>query len=482
MKNYQALQEAMRTGTLTTFAKSTVASYVSSKEYLTMQENDKYFGGENPFLSQVAKDVDIGGNDLRKIKVSSEFLKLIVTHVVNRLWFYPVNFDTVENGQESIYNKLGGDDFQNTAKDIATFAAVHGVCYGFWGGESLQMFKATEFMWFACRNTSKYLAGLRFWTEADGTQVFQLFEVDGWQEWRLESKSSTETITIPKAPYIQHRYTNQAGADRLVGGENFGVLPIIPMYVNANKSSENTPAIKSKINLYDALWTSYGDDILAKRFLYWIIQGLGGDAEALQNLIKTAKDTGILAPDYADDVNVDAKILDIPFESHMANLEQLEREIYRDAQIMHPASIVGGSLTNVAIKTNQSSENVKIAGVERYAREFIRGLLKVAGFTSRRVEFKHHTVSNDDEISKRIVALIDRVPEAKEVLLELEPLISPEMLERILDASWTFDVGMDGMGDMPEIKNKDEVIRLISILKKVIEKAGALGSNSADGE
>jgi len=445
MYTFQNFEAAKANNQLETFIIKSLDDYKRSAEYNEHIINSKYFSGNNPTLfSYKGASVNIGDTNVKldaKIRVPSGIFRRLVTLVVNRIWYNNVQLDN-----DNIKSRLG-DDFNYTAKTIAINAAIHGVCYGFWNFDKLQMFTATEYFPYPDERTGLHHAGVRFWSidPKDNSKpwTIQLFEVDGWTEWtRLHN--GPLVLVSDKQTYTKNVRIDGLG-EHMESGENYPGFPVIPLYPNFEQVSELTTPIKQKINLYDAIYTAFGDMVLRTKSLYWIFEGFSGDEEMLSNIKSTIERLGIIAPN--DDTKTDLKTVDLPYETVTKYLETLKDEIFTDAMVANPDRITGGN-KEIGIKGIFNAEKMKISDMERQAKDFIRRLLRVVGIESKKIEFRHETIVSDMEITQRI----NMYPELDlETRLRKDPLFNddeiPQILERTMNKNNNVDINILEKGE-----------------------------------
>ena len=71
--------------------------------------------------------------------------------------------------------------------------------------------------------------------------------------------------------------------ETVTGGENYGMLPVIPLYANDEHQSELTPSIRAKIDMYDRIMSDFGDNLDRANDAYWVLNTFGGSVDqALQ--------------------------------------------------------------------------------------------------------------------------------------------------------------------------------------------------------
>jgi len=419
-----------------------------------MLENEMYYEGENPFLATFQNSLTLEDGTGEKtvvdlsptIKIPSGFFSIIVGHIVGRLWDNPVHIGgTDENGEDKDVDvtKAFGESFSSDMHQIATFSAIHSVCYAFYNYNKVEMFKATEYRPFVDERTGAHMAGLRFWRVADKKPwVVQFYHSKGYTEWTREDNKST-LIHVGEYTYTRKKPVGGKGfvdTTPVMAGEPYAEFPIVPLYTNPSRRSEMTTPIKAKINAYDAKETGYTDEALKMKFIMWVFKGFGGNPNKLKSTLKMMKDLGIIASGDVEDTSVEAKPIDLPHESHEATLERLEADIYRDARIMNPKVIMNGGVTTVAIRAAMQREDKKMVGVEAEARKFIQRLLKVAGVEHTRITFTHRTLVNEIEIVQMMVQGVPDLPFEHRV--KLSPAIPQELAEEIIASYEAEHIGM----------------------------------------
>ena len=481
MKTFQDLEKAISGGSLTVFIAKAIDEYRASPEYNKMVEAEAYYDGENVNIMNLMSEIKSDNSNIEmfaRIRIPSGVFGRIVTQLVNRLWFNAVQLDTPPEESKLIEaartlikflpksistailkalniegkdnKKKLGKNFDKIVKDIATNAAVHGVCYGFWNLNIIQMFSALNYLPLPDEETGSHKAGISFWQLApDKPWRIRLFEIDGYTKFsRDEGK---EVVLTEKKRTYKIKVRKDTLGEQIIEGENYPGFPVLPMYANSKHRTELTTPIKAKIDLYDAILTSFGDDVMRTRLVYWVLKGYSGDIDTLNELRSTIQRLGIIAP--TDDTEAKPTMTEIPADGVLTILDRLESEIYRDAGVMNNKEIMGGSLTNVAIQTAQIGEKMKVSDMEWNGADFIDRLLILIGVENESITFKHETVSNDMEITQRLAMYTELDLETK---LMIDPLFSPEMIKEILDRVENQALGLDRHAD-DDNDNPDDI-------------------------
>lgn len=422
-----------------TFIVRAVDERISSPEYTSMIETDKYYKGENPTLMNLKSELSVGGQKIdltAAIRTPTGIFKRLIIQLCQSIWAYGVQLDKPETKA-----KLGRN-FDKITEGISKKAALHGVSYGFWNLDHLQRFTALEYFPFKDERTAEDMAGIRFWRIDDDKPMYiQVFEIDGWSEYRRTGKSNALEIVTPKQTYKKNIHRD-AISTKIVGGENYGAFPVIPMYANEEQISELTRPIKNKIDLSDFILSGFGDSVMRTKVIYWILQGFGGDLDELLKVKEEIEKTGLVAPQ--DVTGADAHTVDLPFAAVQYALDKLEEGIYLDFMGMQLSEITGGSLTNVAIQTAQYNLNLKVSDFEWQAFQFVQKVLALQGIQTENIRFKKKSVSNDMEIVQML--MMCRSDLDLQTALEKNPLVDPDEVEIIMTRKAEEDLGIGGDG------------------------------------
>ena len=427
------LKTAMDEGRFHEFILETKNSFLSSPERALMLENELYYEGENPFLARavnVLKRLRLdNGKELDLsplIDIYSNFAFRIVDQLVNRLWYNPVQVTTAgDEGKAVCVKHLLGDGFDDVMQDIANKAAIHGSCYAFWNAGHVEMFEATTYLPIYDERTGRHVAGLRILQLEKGrAEHVQLYELDGFSEWVVVNDEGSERLLVyqEKVAYRRDVFSAPSGSFE-VGCDNYEALPIVPLYVSNNKKSVLSKPIKTKINAYDLSETSYFDDFIKTKPIYWAIEGFSGEAEELLGIYKTLAQLGIIATPESLDSNasIDAKTVNLPYQTKKELQEALENGIFRDAQVINVQAIVSGHVTATAVRYSGIAEDNKAKSLERHAVRFIKGLMDIAGIVGE-VRFVHKTLMDDESVMRQIV-MAHGVGVPAEVLVSVMPIL-----------------------------------------------------------
>ena len=251
--------------------------YKSSDAFIKAGIADRYYRAENDAVSRkvilqggvLESDVvDADGNptgekrtkvynkEIPGNRVYSDFFRRFVLQESQYLLGNGVTLD------EGVKQRLGLG-FDTLLSQMGTWALVHGVCWGFWNADHLEVLRAyrDEYSGFvALRDemTCAPMVGIQFWRLSwDKPLMMRVFEPDGVT---LLGGLHGVQVLEEKRPYKQTFVTDALG-DRLIGGENYAALPIIPLYANEMERTELSLAIRSKIDAYDRILSDFADNL-----------------------------------------------------------------------------------------------------------------------------------------------------------------------------------------------------------------------------
>lgn len=283
--------------------------------------------------------------------------------------------------------------FDNAMIIGAINACVDGVVWGFPDLDKLTFFRATEFVPLVDERTDKIMAGIRFWQiDVNKPMYIELFETDGITEYVATDKVSGIKETTPKRPYKQ-TVRQDAFTTTVIDGENYGVLPIFPLYANELGTSELTTGLKALIDAYDFISSDLVDGITLLEGLYGIVKNYGG--QDAQQLLAEVHQLKVLMSD-GEDAEASLQTVEIPFAAKQMALELLEKRMYSD-WLLPDSTNDGRAVTATEIKAAREDMDIKADLLEWQVAEFIENVLRLKGSDEPIPNYKRRTTNNDTE-------------------------------------------------------------------------------------
>lgn len=413
-----------------------------SEAFRTALDAEAYFRGENPTVAGKtilrAEKLETRDAEGRR-RVRTQLKDVVGNRIPNRFlhrFVIQQNAFLLGNGctlEDAALKARLGKDFDLLLARMGEKALLHGVCWGYWNMDHLEIVEACRdalsgFFALPDEMTGEARLGAQFWQIAADRPVYiRLFETDGVSVLKKEGK---EIVTVmPKRAY---RMTRLAGGRR-IRRENWGRLPLIPFWANPEHRSELTPAIRAKIDAYDRILSDFADNLDRANDVYWVLNNFGGTAEDIAETLETIhrlKAVAACTDGTGATATAEPHTIDVPHQARQAALTLLEKALYRDWMALDMAELTGGSLTNVAIRAATSALNQKADRYEWEAFAFVRGLLRLLGADTDAIRFRRQCIANESETVADIAAMRADIDRA--TALRLNPYLQPEEVDGML--------------------------------------------------
>ena len=426
-----------------------VTRYKLSPEFTRAMEAQQYFEGENPtVLSKYIlrkgryeyKTHDEHGNTVTRYadrtehltgaQVASNFLFRFVTQLNQ---YVLANGARIDKAPASDFL---GHAFDKALEQIGEKALLHGVCWGFWNADHVEVIPAARdaysgFVALVDEMSGLPRVGVQFW-QIDATRPLhvRLFEEDGYSVYRREDGKLR--LVQEKRPYKLIVASDSAG-EMTVGAENYGALPVVPLYANSEHRSELSTAIKAKIDAYDRIASDFVDNLDQANDVYWVLNNFGGNTSEMLDMLRQVREYRMVA-NISDGTGsgstAEPRSFEVPYNARQTALAILSRELYKDSMAMDMQELTGGSLTNVAIRTATANLNLKADRFEWQIFSFVQQLLRLSGHETEDIVFRRQTIANDSETVADIAIMRDYIDDR--TALELNPYIPADQIDRIL--------------------------------------------------
>lgn len=395
MVTYQDL-ENLNDDEVMAFVKSTIGKHKASKEYKDADVAEQYFEKKNKTIMDFQKLLyTVTGESVLDIwsanfKLRSNFFNRFVTQENQYLLANGVQWDN-----ESTSEKLG-DNFDNQLQDAGEKALTHGVSFGFWNMDHLEVFSLLEFAPLFDEETGALKAGIRFW-QIDTNKPLRatLYELDGYTDYIWRQGEDGEILKPKRAYNLNMRGTDVDGME-IVDGENYKTFPIVPLYGNKQKQSEFV-GMRENIDCYDLIKSGFANTVDEASYLYWIINNAGGmDDVDMAKFIERIKTTH--AASVEGNVRAESHTQDAPYASREALLSRLRSDMYEDAQALDVREIASGATTATQIKAAYEPLNSKTDKYEYCVITFISNLLDLVGIDDKPTFTRSAIINTSEEV------------------------------------------------------------------------------------
>ena len=382
-------------------------------------------------------------------KICSSFFNRFVTQQTQYLLGNGVSWN-----DNSTADKLG-KDFDVRLQQLAHYALVDKVAFGFWNFDHLEVFRLTEFAPLYDEEDGALKAGVRFW-QIDPVKPLRatLYELDGYTNyiWR-----SGEPVEIEqKRPYKLILRVSEADGVEIYGGENYPGFPIVPLWGNQQHQSE-LDGIQEGIDAYDLIKSGFANDLDDASQIYWIIQNAGGmddiDLVKFVQRIKTVK-AAVVDDDGA---RAESHTMDVPYASREALLDRLRSDLYDDFMALDTKDIANGATTATQIRAAYEPLNNKTDMFEYCVIDFLQGIMDLAGIDDS-PSFTRSIIVNVEENINTILSAAQHLSSEYVTKKILDLIGDPDKFEEVFGQMTEEEAGRYSVVPEPEENTSTEVI------------------------
>lgn len=315
-------------------------------------------------------------------------------------------------GKEETKKKLG-KDFDKKLYTLGKNALIHGVGYGFFNYDHLEIFSALEFMPLYDEENGALRAGVRFW-QLDGNKPMRLtvYEEDGYSEFIVRNGAAEPYGENggKKRSYVEIVQTTNADGSEVVAGENYPSFPIVPLWGNVYHQSEIV-GLRSQIDAYDLIKSGFANDLDDVTQIYWILENTGGMTDVdLAKFIQRLKTLHAAVAGDDDGAKATAHTAEVPYQSREVYLKMLEKDMYRDYMALDVQNLQSGAVTATQIDAAYDNPNQKADEFEMNVVDFVQEILRLLGIEDD-VTFTRSVIVNKSEMITNLVQAGASLPE-----------------------------------------------------------------------
>ena len=464
---YQDFEKAPSRGE---FVQSAIAAHKSSDGYKLALVADKYDRQENVTINEYARMLysmrvsDGGSASVAKSedftasnnKLASNFFNRLNTQRVQYSLGNGVSFVQPEEGRaEDVVKEAMGEDFDRRVTEGAYHACKHGVSFMFWNADRVHVFPLTEFCPLYDERTGELRAGIRFW-QMDATRPLcaTLYTEDGFSDWRrdgddmrpLDRDGDEAEAEVVQAYRTETAYVEADDEVRIVGEENYGRLPIVPMWASRLKQS-TLVGMRAHIDAYDLVKSGFANDLQDCATAYWVIENAMGMSDAdLAEFRDRLRLEHIAKVDGTDGAKATQHTQEIPYQARQALLKELRDGIYEDFGALDVHAVSAGA-TNDHIDAAYQPLDENASDFEYWVGECVEQLVKLAGYDDAPI-FQRNRISNQKEQVEMVVQEAQWLDTA--TILRKLPNIRPDEVAAVMAAMDGEDMGRFGFGEPTE--------------------------------
>ena len=376
MKTYQDLLDVINDDNkLKNFLISVINDHKGSEAYTVAREGEAYDKQQNTTIMRYRKLLytvsgrAIPDNFSAQHRLPSNFYNKFNVQENSYLLGNGVNFDNAKTKEA-----LGKGKYDIDARliKLGKKALTHGVSFGFWNLDHVDVFDILEFAPIYDEEDGSMKAGVRFWQINDNKPLrVTFYEIDGYTEYIKRKDDATLQVYKEKRPYVLKTRTSEADGTEIYDGENYTGFPIVPLWGNGDHVCK-IKAWQPKIDCYDLIESGFANDVDDASLIYWTIQNAGGmdDVDLAQFIqhMKTVHATVM----SSDGAQAEAHSIDVPVEARETYLTRLEKDLYKDAMALDTEAIANGNTVATAIRASYEPLNEKTDDFELCVIEFMQ--------------------------------------------------------------------------------------------------------------
>lgn len=415
------------------FVFDVIEEHKKSAAYKTAAIAEKYYAKRNVTIMAFQKMLyNMHGQQVPDMWSANYKLR---THFFRRFVIQQVQY-VLSNGvtfnEEDTKAKLG-KKFDTQLQRAAKKAMVDHVSFLFWNLDHVEVFCFADtptdpgFVPLYDEDTGALRAGVRYWHPAENMTRATLYEEDGYTEYKKEK----EKISIVADKRSYKKTTISSKADGVSGerNENYSAFPIVPVYANDLHESE-LEGHRESIDCYDYIKSGMANDIDDTSGFYWVLKNSGGMDDVDLAKFRERMHTVKVATMDDDNASAEAHTLDVPTEAREKMLELLEKDLYKDFQIVNVEALSASAKTATEIRAAYQPMDDKCSDFEYFLIDAIQNILSLAGIDDE-PSFKWNRIANQTEETNMVMTASPVLGD--EWTLKKLPFLTPEEVEEIMN-------------------------------------------------
>lgn len=453
-------QDFLESSDKQSFIATAIRQHTSSDMYRIALSADKYDRQKNETIYNYVRTIlTASGTEVEDFtaannKIASNFFHRLNTQRCTYSLGNGVSFSQHkekridEDGVETtvdLTKETLGPDFDTDLKDGAYKALIHGISFGFWNVNKLHIFPLTEFVPLWDEENGKLRAGIRFWQlDEQKPMTVILYEEDGYTKYRGKHKGGAFdwTVVQEKTSYKQLYRVSEAGGEEVVGGENYGSLPIVPLW-GSNLHQSTLVGMQRAIDSYDLIRSGFANDLTDCAQIYWILSNCSAMTEPELARFRDRLKIQHIAVADRDESDVTPYAQEIPYQARKEYLDHIRAGIYEDFGGLDVHTVAAGA-TNDHIDAAYQPLDENADDFEYQIIKFVQQILSLIGIEDIPV-FKRNRISNQMEQTQMVMLAAQLLDE--ETILQKLPFISVDEVAKILARK---DAETDGLMDIDE--------------------------------
>ena len=444
MYTFQDFQKAIAQEGLKAALNEAITNHTRSDLYKTAKSADEYDHQRNETITNYIQTIfTLTGAPVEDFTASNHKLCSNFFHRLNtqRCTYLLGNGVSFTDHKKSVKDDQGmqitidqtkeffGDRFDVDLKKAGYNALIHGITFGFWNKDKLYVFPVTEFVPLWDEDNGILRAGIRFWQiDKNKPMIAVLYEEDGYTKYKSKMDVGLDFEEVePKRAYKLIASVTEVGGDEEIEEENYGSLPIIPMW-GSNLKQSTLVGMKEKIDSFDLIRSGFANDLSDCAQVYWILENCAGMSNAdLEKFRSRLKLMHVVTAD-TENSKVTPHTQEIPYNARKEYLNEIRSGLYEDFGGLDVHTVAAGA-TNDHIDAAYQPLDEEADDFEYQVIQFIQGILHIVGIEDNPV-FKRNRISNQKEQTDMILSAAEYLD--NETILTKLPFVSVDEVVNIM--------------------------------------------------
>lgn len=437
-------QDFTKENSVTQGVTNAITHHINSEMYKTAKSADEYDHQRNETIYNYIKTIfSITGTPLEDFtasnnKIASNFFHRLNTQRCNYLLGNGVSFtdhkqETIGEDGVAVITDLTketlGNKFDTDLKKIGYKALIHAVSFGFWNVDRLHVFPLTEFAPLWDEETGALRAGVRFWRiDKSKPTIAVLYEEDGYTKYKSETNVGYDFMEIEsKRPYKIDVNVSDEGGEEVVGEENYGSLPIVPLW-GSDLHQSTLVGMKNAIDSFDLIRSGFANDLSDCAQIYWILGNCSGMSDDELERFRDRLKINHIAVVDTDNSSATPYTQEVPHTARQVYLSEIRSGIYEDFGGLDVHTVSAGA-TNDHIDAAYQPLDEEADAFEYQIIEFVQQILKLIGIEDT-PQFKRNRISNQSEQTQMILSAADYLD--NETVLRKLPFVTVDEVVNIM--------------------------------------------------
>ena len=421
-----------------------ITNHINSDIYKTAKSADEYDHQRNETIVNYVKTIfTLTGNPVEDFtasnnKLCSNFFRRLNTQRCTYLLGNGVSFSdhkektkneegvevTIDRTKETL-----GDKFDTDLKKAGYKALIHGVTFGFWNYDRLHVFPILQFVPLWDEETGVLRAGIRFWRLDDSKPMLAvLYEESGYTKYKSKGVVGMDFEKVAdKKTYKTIVSRVPEDGEEIVGEENYGTLPIVPLW-GSDLHQSTLVGMKEQIDSFDLIRSGFANDLTDCAQVYWIISNCGGMSDKELERFRDRLKINHIAVADTENSGVTPYTQDIPYGARSAYLSEIRSGIYEDFGGLDVHTVAAGA-TNDHIDAAYQPLDEEADNFEYQVVEFVQQILRLIGIEDTPI-FKRNRISNENEQTQMILSAAEYLDD--ETVLSKLPFITVDEIAEIM--------------------------------------------------